>query len=115
MAHSPKEIIRITLAALIQFFNALPISNQLSKDDRDNVVFGLESISLSELYPKIKEFLLNDLMTDVNSTMVGFAQTLPDYSKFSSGLQYSLALHEPFWKQVYSNLLKARQALQSSC
>ncbi|GBM00348.1 hypothetical protein AVEN_32489-1 [Araneus ventricosus] len=67
----------------------------------------------STMWERIKQWLLHNPMRDTHSTVLAFAETLPDYDSFEWQLKQSLTLHERFWNQVYSNLCRAKVLLDS--
>lgn len=104
---SSEDIVRRTLSHIVAFFKQPDISRNLSSE----VIQRLDAINFAEVYPRVRDYLLNHKLADMRSTVHGFAATLPEYPLVKSELDQTLYLHEPFWNQVYQNLILAQAAL----
>lgn len=92
------------------------IQESLNKQDAHIFKAKIDSLfpSWTHLWQVLERWIRTAPLTDMPTSILSFAQMLPDYSSFSQKLQYSLTLHEDFWNKVYYNLVLAKQRL-SSC
>lgn len=103
-----EKIMQKTFSGVVMFV-------EKTLNDRDSKVFRQRLDSLfptwHHMWQVLEKWIRVAPLTDMASSILSFAEMLPDYSSFAQQLKYSLSLHEEFWNQVYCNLILSKKKL----
>ncbi|KAG8173824.1 hypothetical protein JTE90_016313 [Oedothorax gibbosus] len=105
---SSEEIMRRTYVGLEQYLQSLLDSTSYQEYlQQKNIIFP----TWQHIWEKCEAWLRKHTFHNMSDTIMDLAHIIPNMDNYRYQLQNALHMHEPFWKQVYNNLVIAKKRL----
>lgn len=103
-----EDIMRVTYAGLEQYLQGL-----LDADAFQDYLHQKKLLfpTWSRMWQTCESWLKHHTFHSMPVTILDLARVIPNLDPFRFQLQNALHMHETFWKQVYDNLVTAKERL----